>query len=202
MLPRFFGPGVAIANHAESGESLRSFVAERRFEKIFDLVKPGDYLFLQFAHNDQKLGSDTAPYEALLHSVIADARRRGVVPVLVTSMQRRRFDSRGTVVNSLEGFPDAMRGVAKQDGVALIDLDAMSRRFYEALGPEGSTRAFVHYPAGTYPGPGGRTQGRHALQRVRRVRAGPGHRPGHQGCRPRPRVAPDRRRRALRSGAS
>ena len=152
MLPRFFGPGVAVANHAESGESLRSFLAERRLEKIFDLVRPGDYLFLQFAHNDQKLGPDTAPYEALLRAVVADARRHGAVPVLLTSMQRRRFDSRGTVVNSLEGFPDAMRAVAKTEGAPLIDLDAMSRRFYEALGPEGSKRAFVHYPAGTFPG--------------------------------------------------
>ena len=152
MLPRFFGPDVAVANHAESGESLRSFIAERRLEKIFDLIKAGDYLFLQFAHNDQKLGSNTEPYESLLRSVIADTRRRGAIPVLVTSMQRRRFDSRGTIVNSLEGFPDAMRRVARQEGVALIDLTAMSQRFFETMGPEGSKRAFVHYPAGTFPG--------------------------------------------------
>jgi beta-galactosidase len=152
MLPRFFGPDVAVANHAESGESLRSFVAERRLEKIFDLIRTGDYLFLQFAHNDQKLGSDTGFYEATLRSVIADTRRRGAIPVLVTSMQRRRFDTRGAIVNSLEGFPDAMRRVARQEGVALIDLTAMSQRFFEALGPEGSKRAFVHYPAGTFPG--------------------------------------------------
>jgi hypothetical protein len=56
--------------------------------------------------------------------VIADTRRRSAIPVLVTSMQRRRFDSRGTIVNSLEGFPDAMRRVARQEGVALIDLTA------------------------------------------------------------------------------
>ncbi len=152
MLPRYFGPGIAVANHAESGESLRSFIAERRLEKIFDLARPGDYLFLKFAHNDQKLGSDTAPYQALLHAVVSEARERGLVPVFVTSMQRRRFDSRGAVVNTLEGFPDAMRSVARAEGVALIDLDGMSRRFYEALGPEGSKRAFVHYPAKTFPG--------------------------------------------------
>ena len=152
MLPRFFTSGVAVANHAESGESLRSFVSERRLEKIFDQIKAGDYLFLQFAHNDQKLGSDTAPYEASLRSIVADTRRRDAVPVLVTSMQRRRFDTSGAIVNSLEGFPDAMRRVARQDGVALIDLTAMSLRFYQALGAEGSTQAFVHYPAGTFPG--------------------------------------------------
>jgi beta-galactosidase len=152
MLPRFFTEGVAVANHAESGESLRSFVAERRFEKIFDQIKSGDYLFLQFAHNDQKLGADTATYEASLRSVIAETRRRRAVPVLVTSMHRRRFDARGVIVNTLESFPDAMRRVARQEGVALIDLTAMSQRFFEALGPDGSRRAFVHYAAGTFPG--------------------------------------------------
>jgi beta-galactosidase len=151
MLPRFFTPAVAVANHAESGESLRSFVAERRFEKIFELMKTGDYLFMQFAHNDQKLGPDTAAFEATLHSVITETRRRGGIPVLVTSMQRRRFDASGKIVHSLEGFPDAMKRVARQDGVPLIDLTAMSVRFYEALGADGSKRAFVHYPANTFP---------------------------------------------------
>ena len=155
MLPRFFGPDVAVANHAESGESLRSFVAERRFEKIFDLIKPGDYLFLQFAHNDQKLGSDTAPYEALLRSVIADTRERGAVPVLVTSMQRRRFDSRGAVVNSLEGFPDAMRGVAKTDGVALIDLDADEPALLRGARARGQQAGVRALPGRDVPGAGG-----------------------------------------------
>ena len=78
----------------------------------------------------------------------------------------------------------------------------MSRRFYEALGPEGSKRAFVHYPAGTLPRAGGRAQGRHALQRVRRLRTGSGGRRGHQVRRSRPGVAVGRRRRALRSRAA
>ncbi len=152
MLPRFLAADVAVANHAESGESLRSFVSERRLEKIFETLKAGDYLFLQFAHNDQKLGLDTSAYEAQLQSVVADTRARRAVPVLVTSMERRRFSSAGTIVDSLAGFPEAMRRVARQDGVALIDLTAMSRRFYEALGPDLSARAFVHYPAGSFPG--------------------------------------------------
>ena len=152
MLPRFFLPDVAVANHAESGESLRSFVAGRRFEKIFDQLKPGDYVFLQFAHNDQKLASDTVAYESTLRSVIAETRRHQAIPVLVTSMHRRRFDSAGAIVNTLGAFPDAMRRVARQDGVPLIDLTSMSKRFYEALGPDGSKRAFVHYPAGSFPG--------------------------------------------------
>jgi lysophospholipase L1-like esterase len=152
MLPRFLAPDVAVANHAESGESLRSFVAERRLEKIFESMKAGDYLFLQVAHNDQKITSDTAAYEATARTVIADTRARRAVPVLVTSMERRRFDAAGFIVDSLAGFPEAMRRVARQEGVALVDLTLMSRKFYEALGPDRSTRAFVHYPAGSFPG--------------------------------------------------
>jgi beta-galactosidase len=152
MLPRFLAPDVAVANHAESGESLRSFVAERRFEKIFESIKAGDYLFVQFAHNDQKLTLDTAEYESTLRSVVAQARARRAIPVLVTSVERRRFSEAGSIVDSLAGFPEAMRRVAREEGVALIDLTAMSRRFYEALGAERSTRAFVHYPANSFPG--------------------------------------------------
>jgi beta-galactosidase len=152
MLPRFFGPGVVVANHAESGESLRSFIGERRLEKIFETFVPGDYLFIQFAHNDQKLGADTTEYETLLRSAITQTRAHGGIPVLVTSMLRRSFSVDGTIVNTLGNFPEAMRRTAAREGVALIDLTAMSRQFYQALGPETSTRAFVHYPANTYPG--------------------------------------------------
>ena len=151
MLPRFFSSDVAVANHAESGESLRSFVGERRLEKIFDAIKAGDYLFLQFAHNDQKITPDTSAYESQLRAIVADTRARHAVPVLVTSMERRRFDESGKIVDSLGAYPDAMRRVAQQDGVALIDLTLLSKRFYETLGPEGSKRAFVHYPARMFP---------------------------------------------------
>ena len=72
--------------------------------------------------------------------------------MLVTSMLRRKFADDGKIVNTLEDFPDAMRQTAKEEDVPLIDLNVMSKAFYEAMGPENSTRAFVHYPAGTYPG--------------------------------------------------
>jgi lysophospholipase L1-like esterase len=154
MLPCFFRAGVAIANHAESGEALKSFVGEKRLEKILDSIQEGDYLFIQFAHNDQKKGGAYAApftdYQTLLKSYIGAARKRGAIPVLVTSMHRRRFDDGGKVVNSLEEYPDAMRQVAREQNVALIDLHAMSRLFYEALGIEGSQKAFLHYPAHTF----------------------------------------------------
>jgi lysophospholipase L1-like esterase len=158
ILPRFFRPGVVVANHAESGETIKSFVTERRFAKIFSQIKSGDYLFLQFAHNDQKISPRTHKpvvpideYKALLVEYIAKTRAAGATPVLVTSMNRRTFDDTGHITNSLAGYPGAMREVAAQQHVALIDLNAMSKTLFEAMGPEASKKAFMHFPANAYP---------------------------------------------------
>jgi lysophospholipase L1-like esterase len=156
MLPRFFKPGVAISNQAESGETLKAFIAERRLAKILSTMKPGDYLFIQFTHNDQKPGPDhvdaATDYKSYLRLYINEARLRGATPVLVTSMNRRSFGPDGKIVNTMGDYPDSMRQLARDENVPLIDLNAMSKAFYEAMGPDNSTRAFVHYPAGTFPG--------------------------------------------------
>jgi lysophospholipase L1-like esterase len=147
MLPRFFGPGLAVANHAESGETLRSFVSERRLDKILSTIKPGDFLFIQFGHNDQKergsgVGAFTT-YQDSLRRFVAEAQARQANPVLVTPVARRSFGPDGRVLNNLGDYPEAVRQVAKEEGVPLIDLNALSRPFYEALGVEGSKQAFV-----------------------------------------------------------
>jgi lysophospholipase L1-like esterase len=146
MLPRFFKQGVAVANHAESGESLRSFLGARRLDKVLSTMKAGDYLFIQFGHNDQKeRGADVGAfttYKADLKRFVALARKRGGTPVLVTPVNRRTFQA-GKVVNSLGDYPEAVRQTAREEKVALIDLNLMSKRFYEALGPEKSGSAFV-----------------------------------------------------------
>ncbi|MBW3636115.1 MAG: rhamnogalacturonan acetylesterase [Armatimonadetes bacterium] len=156
MLPRFFGRQVAVANHAESGETLRSSLAARRLEKILDTLKRGDYLFIQFGHNDQKekgegVGAFTT-YSDSLRQWVKAARECGATPVLLTSMQRRRFGADGKVEQTLGDFPEAVRRVARELSVPLIDLNAASTTFYEALGPDASKSAFVHYPANTFPG--------------------------------------------------
>jgi lysophospholipase L1-like esterase len=146
MLPRFFGPGVAVANHAESGESLRSSIGARRLDKVLSLIKPGDYLFIQYGHNDQKekgegVGAFTT-YKADLKTFVSETRQRGATPALVTSVNRRNFNEQGKVYSTLGDYPEAVRQVAREEKVALIDLNAMSKRFYEALGPEKSALAF------------------------------------------------------------
>ena len=155
MLPRFFGPNVAVANNAESGESLRSFSDARRLDKVLSTMKAGDYLFIQFGHNDQKEHGDGVgaftTYAADLKRFVAEARKRGGLPVLVTPMNRRRFNEGGRIVNTLGDYPEAVRRTAKEENVPLIDLNAMSKTLFEALGPQGTLKAFVHYPAGTFP---------------------------------------------------
>jgi lysophospholipase L1-like esterase len=156
MLPRFFGPGVAVANHAESGLTLGSFLGSHRLEKVLSVLKPGDYLFIEFGHNDQKGKGENdgawKSYTERLHLFVQETKKKGGIPVIVTSTSRRRFGADGQLENTLGDFPAAARKVAEEEKVALIDLNAMTKTLYEALGVEESKKAFVHYPANTYPG--------------------------------------------------
>jgi lysophospholipase L1-like esterase len=143
LLSRFFKPGVAVSNQAQSGETLKSFANALRLDKILSQMKKGDYLFIQFAHNDSKASwpqtyvEPETTYKAYLEVYIAEARRRGATPVLVTSMDRVNFSGPGgQTTNSHGGFPQAMREVAKEQNVALIDLNLMSAQFYTAVGPD------------------------------------------------------------------
>ena len=148
MLPRFFKPDVAIANHAESGETLKSFITELRLDKLLSQMKRGDYLIMQFGHNDEKASwpqtyvEANTTYKAYLRVFIAEARRRGATPVLCSPVQRRNFDANGKIRNSHGDYPDAVREVAKEENVAFIDLAALSARLYEALGPQKAPLAF------------------------------------------------------------
>ena len=148
MLPPCFAD-VAVANHAESGETLKSFVTELRLDKMLSTLKAGDWVMIQFGHNDQKVQwpqtyADAATtYRSWLRTYIAEVRRRGATPILVTSPERRNFDAAGHIVPTLAEYPDAVRAVAREERVALIDLNASSVRYYESLGPERAQGAFA-----------------------------------------------------------
>lgn len=141
LLPRFFKPGVAVSNHAQSGETLKSFANALRLDKILSQMKKGDYLFMQFGHNDSK---DSWPqtyvepettYKAYLKVYIAEARLRGATPVLVTPMDRG-VRGTGAPTHGHDGYPQAMREVAEEEHVPLIDLYNMSIVFYENAGAD------------------------------------------------------------------
>jgi lysophospholipase L1-like esterase len=155
MLPWFFDSTVAIANNAESGETIHSFVRENRLAKIMSTIRKGDYLFIQFAHNDQKPGTgfvSIPAYKDSLRSYIQQARDHGAIPILVTSMNRRKFDMSGHIEMTLGDYPAATRDIAAEQKTPLIDLNVMSKTLFEAMGEQGTLKAFVHYPANTYPG--------------------------------------------------
>jgi lysophospholipase L1-like esterase len=148
MLPRFFKPGVAVANHGESGETYRDSLGRRRIDKIVSSMKPGDTILMQFGHNDQKQikdgkGGPFTTYKAEIKTHVDMVRARGGLPVLVSSMERRGFDAQGKVIPSLAEYAEAARQSARELGVPYIDLNAMSKTLYEALGPEGSKVAFA-----------------------------------------------------------
>ena len=156
MIPYFFDTNVCIANYAESGESANTFIAAGRLKKALSQMKKGDYLFMEFGHNDQKQkGPGKGAYYSFMTSLktfIDEARLRGAHPVLVTPTQRRSFGPDGHIRDTNEDYPEAMRWLAEKENVPLIDLNEMTRTLYEAMGVEPSKRAFVHYPAGSYPG--------------------------------------------------
>ena len=156
MITRFFDENVCFANYAESGETAVTFIGAKRLKKLLTQVKPGDYIVVEFGHNDQKRkGVGDGAFYSFMYNMkifVDEARRRGATPILVTPTQRRSFNAEGKITDTHLDYPEATRFLANREGVHLIDLHAMTRVLYEAMGPEASKGAFVHYPANTYPG--------------------------------------------------
>ncbi|MDL2243381.1 rhamnogalacturonan acetylesterase [Bacteroidales bacterium OttesenSCG-928-J19] len=156
MLPVFLTSDIAVANYAESGESASSFLAAGRLKKILTEMKEGDYVFVEFGHNDQKQkGPGKGAYYNYMTNLkifVDEVRAKGGTPVLVTPTRRRHFDESGEITNTHADYPEAMRWLAEKEDVALIDLHGMTKSLFEAMGVEGSKNALVHYPANTFPG--------------------------------------------------
>lgn len=155
MIPSFFNEQVSIANYAESGESSNTFIYSKRLEKVLCHMKPGDYILIEFGHNDEKQkGEDKGAYKhftTYLKKYIDEARKRGGIPILLTPTERRAFDQAGRWKETHGDFPQAVRDLAIKEEVPVIDLSRTTSILYRTLGAEGSKAAFVHYPAGTFP---------------------------------------------------
>ena len=155
MITRWFGPEVAISNHAESGLTARTFIASFRLDKILSTLKKGDYVFVEFGHNDEKekKPGDGAwyHYQYQLKIFVDQVRAKGAEIVFCTPTQRRAFNNdKKTLLNTHGDFPAAMKMVAEKERVPLIDLNTMTKTFFETLGFEDSKRALVHYPEEMY----------------------------------------------------
>lgn len=156
MIPRFFNDNLVVANFAESGESLSSFKVSRRLDKILTLMKPNDYVFIEFGHNDQKQkGEGIGPWTSFskqLEEFIIEIQKKGGKTVLLTPLRRRVFDKEGSIILTHGEYPDAIRKMANKFDLPLIDLHQMSKVLYESWGEEASKKAFVHYPENRFPG--------------------------------------------------
>ncbi len=154
MITRWLGNHVAVANYAESGLSCTTFLAQLRLDKILTQLKKGDYVIVEFGHNDEKekKAGDGAwySYSRNLKIFVDRVRAAGGNIIFCTPTARRSFKD-GRNQNTHGEYPEAMKTVAQREHVPVIDLTQMSTTFYEALGEEGSKRALVHYPANTFP---------------------------------------------------
>lgn len=149
LLPGFFGDGVAIQNHAMNGRSTKSFIDEGRWGVVLKQLRAGDWVFIQFGHNDEKKEDPTryaAPHDAYrknLTRFVEEARSKGAQPVLLTPVMRRRFDKDGKFFDTHGEYPDAVRALAKEMNVPLIDLHKSTQALIERHGAEGSKKLFL-----------------------------------------------------------
>ncbi|MFJ9177681.1 rhamnogalacturonan acetylesterase [Streptomyces sp. NPDC102360] len=151
-LPFFLSDRVRVANHAVNGRSSKSFVDEGRLDTILAAIRPGDLLLIQFAHNDEKSADPTrytepwSTYQEYLKLYVDGARARGACPVLATSVERRKFDATGNSLPTHGDYPAAMRALAEREGVALLDVQALSLALWRKLGVE-DTKTYFNWTA-------------------------------------------------------
>jgi len=154
LQPCFDSSEVRIANRAMNGRSTRSFVAEGRWKAIVDSLQPGDYVFIQFGHNDEKVGtsnySSPDDYRRNLVQFVDEVRAKNGQPVLFTPVVRRKFDG-AQLVPTHGAYPAAARAAAQERGVPLVDMEHASAALVQQLGPDSSRALWLHLDAGANP---------------------------------------------------
>jgi lysophospholipase L1-like esterase len=163
----FFDSTVIVDNRAKNGRSTRTFISEGLWQKLIDDVREGDYVFIQFGHNDEvkeKTDRYTPPddYKTNLIRFINETRKKRANPVLLTPVTRRQFDSAGHIKETHELYSNLVREVAKQYKVPMIDMDEKSKALLQKLGPENSKLLFMQLEPGEHPNyPDGRNDNTH-----------------------------------------
>lgn len=157
MLEKHFKDGkVKVDNRAMNGRSTRTFISENRWQALVDNLKKGDYVFIQFGHNDEskeKVDRYTPPadYRANLIKFVSEVRAKRATPVLLTPVMRRKFDKDGNFVDTHGEYPDIVRTVAREYKVALIDMHRKSEAILKNYGAENSRKLFLQLKAGENP---------------------------------------------------
>jgi len=151
----FWDSTVNVVNKAKNGRSTKSFKNEGLWMKILDESSEGDYVFIQFGHNDEvptKSNATTEPeFKNNLKQYIAESRSKKAIPVLLTSMARRSFDSIGKIKGTHDVYAQITRDVAKEENVVLFDMDKKTQALYQQFGVENSRLLFLQLKPGEHP---------------------------------------------------
>jgi len=151
----FFDSTVKVDNRAQNGRSTRTFMEEGRLQPVVEAMQEGDYVFVQFGHNDEvktkKSYTTEEEFKSNLVKYITDTRSKKANPVLLTPVARRSFDSTGHVTGTHDVYAQIVRNVAKENNVPLIDLDKEAQALYQQWGVEKSKLLFNHLAPGEHP---------------------------------------------------
>jgi len=168
MLPQFFNKEVIIDNRAVNGRSTKSFIDEKRWDSVHKMLKKGDYVFIQFGHNDQKENDSkryTNPHTAYRYNLtrfVKETLAKGANPMLFSSIARRNFNENGVLTDTHGAYPLEVRLVAKEFNIPFIDLQYLSEQLEESYGPEKSKMLHLHFKVGENPYyPDGKTDNTH-----------------------------------------
>jgi lysophospholipase L1-like esterase len=149
VLQQYFTADVCVKNHAVNGRSTKSFIEEGRWQVVLDSLQPGDFVFIQFGHNDQKIKDTTrftgpfGTYAENLEKFVTETRSKGAIPLLFTSIVRRKFGTDGKLTDTHGDYPVAVRNVAQKLNVPLIDLQKLTEEWVNSLGDEPSKQMFL-----------------------------------------------------------
>lgn len=153
-LPQYFDSSIVVRNHAVNGRSTRSFIDEGKWAAVLAELKPGDYVFIQFGHNDEKVQDSsryTNPYTGYrlnLERFVNESRAKGAIPVLFTPIVRRKFNEHGTLEDTHGAYPLVVRDVARDLHVPFVDLQLLTEDLVRGAGPEGSKKLYVYVDSG------------------------------------------------------
>jgi lysophospholipase L1-like esterase len=154
VLPQFLTTGIEVQNHAMNGRSSKSFRTEGRWDKVMKQLKKGDFVIIQFGHNDQKLKDSTkftnpyTQYRANLERYVNEARAKGATPILMTSIVRRNFNENGTLIDTHKEYPLVVRMVANDLKVPFVDMQLLTEQLEISYGPEKSKQLHLHFKEG------------------------------------------------------
>ncbi|RUT72335.1 rhamnogalacturonan acetylesterase [Flavobacterium cupreum] len=157
VLQPFFNENIIVENKAVNGRSTKSFINEKRWDSICKKLKKGDYLFIEFGHNDEKIADSTrytnphTSYRYNLIRFVKESREKGAVPILLTSIARRNFNEQGVLVPTHGDYPLETRLVAQEYKVPFIDLEYHTELLEQSYGPEKSKSLHLHFKAGEVP---------------------------------------------------